>query len=74
MWRIAAKLLWAFEFTPYVDPVTGEEFKLDPDAYNAGILQAPLRFKVTIRPRSEEHAATIRREHVEAKDFMVQFE
>jgi hypothetical protein len=74
MWRIAAKLLWAFEFSPYVDPLTGQVSNLDPDAYNPGILQAPLPFKVTIKPRSEAYAETIRKEAAGAKDFMKQFE
>lgn len=52
MWRIAAKLLWAFEFTEPIDPDTGMVKPLDPYAYNPGILQAPLRFDVKIRPRS----------------------
>lgn len=62
MWRIAAKLLWAYEFSEPVDPGTGKTIPLDVNAYNPGILQAPLPFKVSIKPRSEEHVATIRSE------------
>lgn len=74
MWRIASKLLWAFEFSEPVDPVTGKVMHLDPEAYNPGILQAPLPFKVGIKVRSEKHRETIRREHREALAFMKQYD
>ncbi|KAK6064903.1 cytochrome P450 2D18 [Seiridium cupressi] len=45
-----------------VDPETGITIPLDDMAYNSGILQAPLPFKVQIKPRSEQHAAMIRKE------------
>ncbi|KAF2774012.1 putative cytochrome P450 oxidoreductase [Teratosphaeria nubilosa] len=70
MWRIAAKLLWAFEFAEPVDEVTGKTIPLDTHAYNAGILQAPLPFKVKITPRSKQHAATIEKELTGALDFL----
>lgn len=70
MWRIAAKLLWAYEFAEPIDPATGKVMPLDPDRYNPGILQAPLPFKVRITPRSEQHVATIRRELAGALDFL----
>lgn len=62
MWRIAAKLLWAFEFSELVDPKTGKIMPLDPYAINPGILQAPLPFKVIIKPHSAGHIARIKRE------------
>jgi cytochrome P450 len=74
MWRIAAKLLWAFEFSEPVDPTTGKVQHLDPDAYNPGILQAPLPYKVQIKVRSQAHADTIKREHEAALEFMKQYE
>ncbi|TVY56444.1 Cytochrome P450 monooxygenase patI [Lachnellula cervina] len=73
MWRIAAKLLWAYEFAPPINAVTGKEQPLDTDAYNPGILQAPLPFNVRIKPRSQEHIATIRKERSEADGFMEQY-
>lgn len=73
MWRIASKLLWAFEFSESVDPDTGKVIPIDPQAYNPGILQAPLPFKVSIKARSAAHVETIRREHVEAASFMEQY-
>jgi hypothetical protein len=74
MWHIAAKLLWAFEFSPPYDPVTGKEPPLDPDAYNPGLLQAPLLFKVQIMPRSEKHISTIKEERSDADGFMKQYQ
>lgn len=74
MWRIAAKLLWAFEFHPYVDSRTGQTYKLDPDAYNPGILQAPLPFKIGIKPRSTAHIVRIRQEFIDTQHVMEQFE
>jgi hypothetical protein len=73
MWRIAAKLLWAFEFSEYVDPKTGIKTPLDPDAYNPGILQAPLPFKVAIKPRSQKHIERINQEMSDALDFLKQY-
>ncbi|KAH9235592.1 hypothetical protein K456DRAFT_1833555 [Colletotrichum gloeosporioides 23] len=73
MWRIAAKLLWAFDFAEPLDPETGKVTPLDANAYNPGILQAPLEFKARITPRSEAHVATIRREHTDAEGFLAQY-
>lgn len=73
-WRIAANLLWAFEFSEPVNPETGEIEHLDPEAYTPGLLQTPLPFKVQIKVRSQAHAETIQREYAEALDFMKQYE
>ncbi|KAK5047281.1 hypothetical protein LTR84_006803 [Exophiala bonariae] len=73
MWRIAAKLLWAFEFSEYVDSKTGIKSPLDPNAYNPGILQAPLPFKIAIKPRSKEHVRRIDQEMSDAMDFLKQY-
>lgn len=74
MWRIAAKLLWAYEFSEPVDPVTGKTISLDTDRYNPGILQAPLPFKVQIKPRSNQHIATIKKEVAQAVEFLKAWE
>jgi hypothetical protein len=74
MWRIAAKLLWAFEFAEPIDPKTGVTMSIDADAYNRGILQAPLPFNVTITPRSPQHIAAIKSEIASAKDFLAPWE
>jgi hypothetical protein len=70
MWRIAAKLLWAYEISEPIDPVTRKNIPLDANKYNPGILQAPLPFKVTIKPRSKQHVATIRRELEGSLEFL----
>ncbi|EXF82196.1 cytochrome P450 2D18 [Colletotrichum fioriniae PJ7] len=74
MWRIASKLLWAFEFAEPMDPITGKVVPLDPHAYNPGILQAPLEFNVRITPRSQAHVETIRREFKEAEALLAQYD
>lgn len=74
MWRIAAKMLWAFEFSEPLDPMTGAVVPLDPHAYNPGILQAPLPFRVRITPRSEAHVAAIKRESAAAIDVLRQYD
>lgn len=70
MWRVTAKLLWAFEFAEPIDPKTKKTMSLDPDAYNRGILQAPLEFKVRVTPRSPEHVRTIKEEIATAREFL----
>lgn len=74
MWRIAAKLLWAFEFGEPIDPNTGKTIPIDADAYNRGILQAPLPFEVRVTPRSAEHVAAIRNEIAAAKSSLAPWE
>jgi len=73
MWRIAAKLLWAFDFSEPIDSKTGKVMPLDPDAYNPGILQAPLPFKVGIKPRSAKHVAVIKKELTGALSFLAPY-
>ncbi|EAW15397.1 cytochrome P450 [Aspergillus fischeri NRRL 181] len=70
MWRIAAKLLWAYEFAEPIDPRTGKTIPLDPNSYNDGILHAPLPYKVRITPRSKQHEETIKKGLQEALDFL----
>lgn len=73
MWRITAKLLWAFEFAEPLDPVTGKVQPLDPDAYTSANLVCPLPFKVRITPRSQAHVDIIKRELAGAEDFLAQY-
>jgi hypothetical protein len=74
MWRVTAKLLWAFEFAEPLDPKTGKVISLDADAYNRGILQAPLPYDVRVTPRSPQHVQTIKREIAAAKEFLKPWE
>jgi len=74
MWRITAKLLWAFDISEPVDPVTGKVIPLDVDAYNSAVLLCPLPFKVKVVPRSKEHLACVERELEAAQKFMSQWD
>lgn len=68
MWRIAAKLIWAFDIREL------DERPLDVDAYTSCILVSPLPFQVKVKPRSEMHLTTIKRELVQAQEFLKQYE
>jgi hypothetical protein len=74
MWRITAKLLWAFEFSEPIDPVTGKVQPLDENAYTSSNLVCPLPYRVSIKPRSDEHLAVIRRDLGAALDFLKPYE
>jgi hypothetical protein len=73
-WRMLAKLLWAFEISEPVDKKTGKTIPLDPNAYPESLLHAPLPFKATIRPRSQAHIDTIRREMEENRKLFGKWE
>lgn len=73
MWRIASKLLWAFDISEPLDPTTGNVVHLDENAYTSAILMCPLPFKINVVPRSQEHLASIKRELTSAIDFMSQY-
>ena len=66
MWRTTAKLLWAFKFHE-VEP-------LDVEAYVGGLTREPAPFKLKIEPRGEERIATIKRELLEAREFLSLYE
>lgn len=72
-WRIAAKLLWAFEISQATDPVTKEPVPIDTHAYSPGIAQFPDPFVVEIKPRSEQHIQKIREEKTNALEFMERY-
>lgn len=74
MWRIAAKLLWAFEFVEPLDPITKEVQSLEPNAYTSANLVCPLPFKVRIKARSDAHVDAIRKEIAGAEEFLSQYD
>jgi len=74
MWRIAAKLIWAFDISEPVDPVTGKVRPLDPEAFTSAILLCPKPFQVEIKPRSEKHLAVIKKELTSSLEFLSQWE
>lgn len=73
MWRITAKVLWAFEFEEPIDPETGKVKPLDPNAYTSANLVCPLPFDVRIKLRSPKHGEVIKRELANAEDFLSQY-
>jgi hypothetical protein len=74
MWRITAKLLWAFNIYEPIDPVTKKTIPLDENAYNSCILVSPLPFKVRVVPRSDKHLQAVRREKENALRFLSQWD
>jgi len=68
MWRIASKLIWAFEIRE--DPAS----PLDVDAYTSSVLVSPLPFKVSVKPRSQRHMETVQKELRQALEFLKQYE
>ncbi|KAJ5633479.1 cytochrome P450 oxidoreductase [Penicillium lividum] len=73
MWRITAKLLWAFEFGEPIDPETGKVKPLDPNAYTSANLVCPLPFEVRIKLRSPAHGEVMKRELANAEEFLSQY-
>lgn len=74
MWRIAAKLLWAFDISEPVDPITGKTLPLDVNAYTSAVLLCPLPFTVTVVPRSQAHLDCIKRELDTSLQFMAEWD
>jgi cytochrome P450 len=74
MWRITAKLLWAYEISEPLDPVTGKLQPLDINAFNTGILMCPKPFRVRLVPRSDKHLAAIKRDLTGSLSFLSQWE
>lgn len=56
-----SRLLWAFNFETEKDE-NGEEMRVDADELTEGVFVQPKKFSVRIVKRSEERAATLRRE------------
>jgi cytochrome P450 len=73
-WRIAAKILWAFEILEPTDPVTGKVKPLDVNSYTEGLLHAPLPYEVVFKPRSKAHIETIRREYASSIKELERYE
>lgn len=57
----AMKFIWAFQFSPAVDPATGKEVPLDPRAACDGLAVGVPRFACDIRCRSPAKAQIVRR-------------
>lgn len=72
-WRVAAKLLWAFEVGPPIDPLTQQPIKLDPYDYHEGLIHSPHPFPCVFKPRSEARVEVIRREHDAAMQLLAPY-
>jgi len=70
----AMNMIWAFDFSPALDPNTGLEIPIDIWNYEKGILTAPRPFQCKITPRSQIRADIIEREFSEAADAFALFE
>lgn len=73
-WHVTAILLWAFDIVPATNTETGEEERLDLEAFQDGLLQHPVSYKVHFKIRSKAHMETIMRVAKEAESFLQQFE
>jgi hypothetical protein len=68
MWRVTAKLLWAFTFEELPDQ------PLDVNAYTSANLVRPLDYKVKVTPRSQQHLDVIRNELKGALEFLSRYD
>ncbi|THV01069.1 cytochrome P450 [Dendrothele bispora CBS 962.96] len=67
-------LLWAFEFSPAVDPKTGKLLPVDIFNYEKGPFYAPAPFSCTIKPRSSARSQIIEAEYASARVVFEKFE
>lgn len=68
MWRVTAKLQWAFELSELPDR------PLDVNAYTSSNLVRPMEYEVKVTPRSKRHEEVIRNELKGALEFLAQYE
>ncbi|CAL1706613.1 unnamed protein product [Somion occarium] len=67
-------MIWAFNFTPTRDPISGELKHIDLGNIMDGVVLVPKPFECEIRPRSAAKASLICREYVLATDTFKLFE
>ncbi|THV01080.1 cytochrome P450 [Dendrothele bispora CBS 962.96] len=67
-------LLWAFEFSPAIDPRTGEHIPVGLFNYEKGSFYAPAPFSCTIKPRSSARTQIIETEYAAARTVFEKFE
>lgn len=73
-WRMAARLLWAFEILKPIDPKTGKPVDLDTEKYREGLNHCPEPFNVVFKPRSQTHIDTIMREALKSSEVLQAYE
>ncbi|KAI4851001.1 cytochrome P450 [Aureobasidium sp. EXF-8845] len=63
-----ARMLWAFDIEPVIDPTTGEAILPDPERLTQGIMAMPEEFEVKIVPRDKSRANLVEKEWKEAEE------
>jgi hypothetical protein len=83
LWRAIAKCLWALEIKPITDAATGkllppstQAFSIDGSktAFSTGNVRIALPYKISIKPRSAQHAAVIEAEYAAAQQILSKYE
>ena len=70
LWHAITKLLWAFDFKPAIDPLTGKPVPLDTSVetgYREGLTMCPYNFVCNITLRSEARRQVIYQDLKEAQ-------
>jgi hypothetical protein len=65
-----SRLLWAFDFSKAINPVTGEEITPDMDNLAEGVMMLPNPFAAKITPRTPQRAEAVRREWAEVAKLL----
>jgi hypothetical protein len=68
MFVTGAGVLWAFNLSKKVCPMTGKEVDFDSEATNAHVILEALPFPMDLQPRSERRAAQILTGYAEVRD------
>ncbi|KAF7554975.1 hypothetical protein G7Z17_g2507 [Cylindrodendrum hubeiense] len=83
LWRAISKILWAFEITPIVDPLTGvpkppstTAFSVNGEesAFFGGAVRVAHPFDVNIKPRSPKHVAVLLKEYEAAQSILKKYD
>ncbi|KAF8602930.1 cytochrome P450 [Ceratobasidium sp. AG-I] len=70
----AMNILWAFNYGPEIDSVTGKPIPVDIFNFSKGIATYPEPFMCTITPRSKQHAEIIKHEFAAAEGVFAPYE
>ncbi|KAG8943004.1 hypothetical protein FRC03_002723 [Tulasnella sp. 419] len=73
LWLASASLLWAFEFSAPLDE-HGKETKLDTGAFESGLANTLLPFKLNIKPRSHRHMQIVKNNYSTSTPVFQPFE
>ncbi|KAF9468283.1 cytochrome P450 [Collybia nuda] len=67
-------ILWAFRFSPAIDPDTGLKIPVDLEAYFSGLSYTPRPFRATVTPRHPGRAEIIDRQFFASTDTYRRYE